>query len=73
VYLARPDLNIEDLIKTAETIIKYQLKKTGEITVSKKDEIKNLSRVLSEAYRDFRTKQIVGFYFLFVFNSSATF
>jgi hypothetical protein len=58
VYLARPDLTLDDLKTTSETIIKYT-NKDYNLNADKKNEIKNLADVISEAYRDFRIEQRV--------------
>ena len=58
VYLARPDLDLQDLMETSKTIIQYQMTNV-QIAANKKEEIENLSNLVSKTYRDFRQEQIV--------------
>jgi hypothetical protein len=57
VYLARPDLDNENLIETSKTIIKYQSEKS--LSSNNDDEITNLSTAISKTYSEFRTRQKV--------------
>ena len=59
VYLARPDLEMEDLEETAKIIINYQIK-DQEIQNNIKDQVEQLSEILSNCYLKFRNDQVVG-------------
>ena len=60
VYLARPDMSLEDLIQTSETIVKYQFEESYRFNPNKTLEINQLSKTLSHSYREFRQQQLVA-------------
>lgn len=60
MYLARPDLSLLDLVETAKTIIRYQIRNPGNLPANKTQEIEQLGSRISEAYRDFRQEQQVS-------------